>query len=226
MRNPVIVFETNNTPPGKESFLLSTVFYRFQVYFPHVDNVYSHRSTQRYKRKPFVSHYWDCRLKGRPSGTPKSNDPNKRKRKRSARERDLCDVKIKITEYFSTQLAPASMSQEFNAASENTDNFFSVGEQFNPSMQPEQQEQQPINRTPQLGNALPPGKNGERYFTIQRVNGNGNNGKGDGVAGPHKHTLEDSDRVKKNSIQRQLLKMEKLEKKIQVSGGSDEHLDW
>ncbi|KAI9848115.1 MAG: hypothetical protein M1838_000640, partial [Thelocarpon superellum] len=73
---------------------------RYQTYFPHVDNVYSHRSTQRYKRKPFVSHYWDCRLKGRPPGTPKSEDPNKKKRKRTARERDLCDVKIKITEYF------------------------------------------------------------------------------------------------------------------------------
>src|ERR1700716_2847606 len=73
---------------------------RFQTYFPHVDNVYSHRSTQKYKRKPFVSHYWDCRLKGRPPGTPKSDDPTKKKRKRTARERDLCDVKIKITEYF------------------------------------------------------------------------------------------------------------------------------
>ncbi|KAI9685220.1 MAG: hypothetical protein M1820_010829, partial [Bogoriella megaspora] len=71
----------------------------FQTYWPHVDNIYSHRSTQKYKRKPFVSHYWDCRLKGRPPGTPKSNDPNKKKRKRTARERDLCDVKIKITEY-------------------------------------------------------------------------------------------------------------------------------
>src|SRR3954451_5621366 len=73
---------------------------RFETYFPHVDNVYSHRSTQRYKRKPFISHYWDCRMKGRPPGTPKSDDPNKKKRKRLARERDLCDVKIKITEYF------------------------------------------------------------------------------------------------------------------------------
>ncbi|EEH40774.2 hypothetical protein PAAG_02750 [Paracoccidioides lutzii Pb01] len=77
----------------------------FQTYFPHVDNVYSHRSTQKYKRKLFVSHYWDCRLKGRPPGTPKSRDPSKKKRKRTARERDLCDVKIKITEYFPGALA-------------------------------------------------------------------------------------------------------------------------
>src|SRR6186713_2020337 len=82
-------------------------FARYNTYFPHIDNVYSHRSTQKYKRKPFVSHYWDCRLKGRPSGTPKSDDPNKKKRKRQARERDLCDVKIKVTEYFSAEEARA-----------------------------------------------------------------------------------------------------------------------
>lgn len=62
-----------------------------------------------------------------------------------------------------------------------------------------------------------PGGLGEKYYTIQRVNGNGGNGKGDGVAGPHKHTLEESDRVKKNSIQRQSLKDEKVKKKSQVS---------
>ena len=62
-----------------------------------------------------------------------------------------------------------------------------------------------------------PGSNEEKYYTIQRVNGNGGNGKGDGVAGPHKHTLEESDRVKKNTIQRNLLKEEKEKKKSQVS---------
>ena len=56
----------------------------------------------------------------------------------------------------------------------------------------------------------------QRYFTIQRVNGNGGNGKGDGVAGPHKHTLEDSDRVKKNSVQRWMVKEDKEKKKTQV----------
>lgn len=81
---------------------------RFQTYFPYVDNVYSHRSTQRYKRKPFICHYWDCRLKGRPPGTPKSRDPNKKKRRRVARERDLCDVKIKITEYQPGAMATAA----------------------------------------------------------------------------------------------------------------------
>lgn len=135
----------------------------FETYFPHVDNVYSHRSTQRYKRKPFISHYWDCRMKGRPPGTPKSDDPNKKKRKRNARQRDLCDVKIKITEHF-----PGAR----------------LG----------------LDNTSGLDVSLA----GQRLWTIQRVNGNGGNGKGDGVAGPHKHTLERSDEIKKNSVQRYL----------------------
>lgn len=56
----------------------------------------------------------------------------------------------------------------------------------------------------------------KKFYTIQRVNGNGGNGKGDGVAGPHKHSLEESDRVKKNSVQRWLTKNEKDKKKVQV----------
>ena len=62
-----------------------------------------------------------------------------------------------------------------------------------------------------------PGANGERYYTITRVNGSNGNGKNDGRPGPHKHSLEESDRVKKNSIQRELLKEEKEQKKLQVS---------
>jgi hypothetical protein len=61
-----------------------------------------------------------------------------------------------------------------------------------------------------------PGANGQRFFTIQRVNGNGANGKNDGVGGGHRHTLEESDRVKKNSVQRYLLK-EAREKRKTVS---------
>ncbi|KAF5964196.1 glutathione transferase omega 1 [Fusarium bulbicola] len=155
--------------------------FRFETYFPHVDNVYSHRSTQRYKRKPFISHYWDCRMKGRPPGTPKSDGPNKKKRKRNARQRDLCDVKIKITEYF-----PGARLDLDNTS------------------------------------ALDASLAGQRLWTIQRVNGNGGNGKGDGVAGPHKHTLERSDEIKKNSVQRYLanqgdVRKEKEKEKAQVS---------
>lgn len=163
-----------------------------------------------------MSHYWDCRLKGRPPGTPKSDDPNKRKRKRQARERDLCDVKIKITEYFPG--ARALLGQEVNGVPEDAaDNFFAQGEQFGGTLQ-SAQPSQPFGVITHTNENLPvPGSNGERFFTIQRVNGNGGNGKGDGVAGPHKHTLADSDHVKKNSIQRQLLKDEKEMKKLQVS---------
>ncbi|KAJ5899047.1 hypothetical protein N7495_003791 [Penicillium taxi] len=179
----------------------------FQTYFPHVDNVYSHRSTQRYKRRPFVSHYWDCRLKGRPPGTPKSSDPNKKKRKRIARERDLCDVKIKITEYF-----PISTDVDTSGG------FESMPAEFSPGVHtlfPVQKENFPFGVVSPRGN-LPSGQvgaNSGRYFTIQRVNGNGANGKNDGVDGGHRHTLEESDRVKKNSVQRHYLKEGKEMKK-------------
>ncbi|KAI5463028.1 hypothetical protein BGZ63DRAFT_380323 [Mariannaea sp. PMI_226] len=163
---------------------------QFETYFPHVDNVYSHRSTQRYKRKPFVSHYWDCRMKGRPPGTPKSDDPNKKKRKRSARERDLCDVKIKITEYF-----PGAQLQ--------LDDIPGGAGALPPGA--------PVHQGVFVPSPLNPGE--QRIWTIQRVNGNGGNGKGDGVSGPHKHTLAKSDEIKRNSVQRLLAKQEKEAKK-------------
>lgn len=182
---------------------------RFQTYFPHVDNVYSHRSTQRYKRRPFVSHYWDCRLKGRPPGTPKSNDPTKKKRKRTARERDLCDVKIKITEYF-----PGS------GVIDTTSGFGTLPAELLPGVHTlfPAQENQPFGVLAP-GPTLPsdhPGVNGARYFTIQRVNGNGAHGKNEGVGGGHRHTLEDSDRVKKNSVYRHFVKEDKGRKKPTV----------
>ncbi|KAJ5089449.1 hypothetical protein N7532_008133 [Penicillium argentinense] len=178
----------------------------FQTYFPHVDNVYSHRSTQRYKRRPFVAHYWDCRLKGRPPGTPKSDDPNKKKRKRTARERDLCDVKIKITEYL-----PGA------ATVDRTGGFESLPADLLPGTHT----LYPVQSNQSFGVLAPnphlpqdhPGAGGGRYFAIQRVNGNGANGKNDGVSGGHRHTLEESDRVKKNSVQRYLLKEGKEKKK-------------
>jgi glutathione S-transferase len=196
--------------------LLTSWSHRFETYFPHVDNVYSHRSTQRYKRKPFVSHYWDCRLKGRPPGTPKSDDPNKKKRKRTARERDLCDVKIKITEYFPGAMLRSDFVPDGGQPDGQATNFFAPGQPGCPPLQ--QQQSQQFGMMPVNTNIPPnhPGATGQRYYTIQRVNGNGGNGKGDGVAGPHKHTLEESDRVKKNSVQRFLMKKDKEEKKTQV----------
>lgn len=196
--------------------LINLYLLRFETYFPHVDNVYSHRSTQRYKRKPFVSHYWDCRLKGRPPGTPKSDDPNKKKRKRVARERDLCDVKIKITEYFPGAMLRADFAPDGPHGQPDPvqdGNFFS---RSGAGQTPHNQQGFGISM---VNPAIPPGHpgaSGQRYYTIQRVNGNGGNGKGDGVAGPHKHGLEESDKVKKNSVQRYLMKREKEEKKTQV----------
>ncbi|OQE96260.1 hypothetical protein PENNAL_c0001G00160 [Penicillium nalgiovense] len=150
----------------------------FQTYFPHVDNVYSHRSTQRYKRKPFVSHYWDCRLKGRPPGTPKSDDPEKKKRKRTARERDLCHVKIKIVEYFPS----SEIANTTHAVEPLPSNILPGMYTFSLNDDPAIRNVQTFGMfTPNPG--LPPnhpGSNGGRYFTIQRVNGNGANGKNDG----------------------------------------------
>jgi hypothetical protein len=188
----------------------SRPFARFETYFPHIDNVYSHRSTQRYKRRPFVSHYWDCRMIGRPPGTPKSDDPNKRKRKRSTRERDLCGVKIKITEYFdgaTLSMIEGALPQPTSAPSAIVGGDGPV-EGVAPSSA----------KAAGVFAASSAGTDGRRFWTIQRVNGNGGNGKAEGVAGAHKHTLERSDEIKKNSVQRWLAAQEKeVKKKIQVS---------
>lgn len=164
-----------------------------------------------------MSHYWDCRLKGRPPGTPKSNDPNKKKRKRTARERDLCDVKIKITEYFPGAMLRADFVPDGGQVQQDpgqSNNFFAPGQPGNPSMNQQQQFGLPMVNSSL--NPSHPGATGQRYYTIQRVNGNGGNGKGDGVPGPHKHGLAESDRVKKNSVQRYIMKRDKEEKKTQV----------
>lgn len=125
-----------------------------------------------------------------------------------ARERDLCDVKIKITEYFDgaelteqTGLQPPLETHAAFDASANGTQFFGQNHSGMPW---------PV--TPTLNaNGQP-----KKFYTLQRVNGNGGNGKGDGVAGPHKHTLEESDRVKKNSVQRWLMKTEREKRKAQV----------
>jgi glutathione S-transferase len=174
--------------------------------------VYSHRSTQKHKRKRFVSHYWDCRLKGRPPGTKKSTDPDKKKRKRVARERDLCDVKIKITEYFDGAELAEQTGQPIplDTGTSTVDGSYfpqpqlPVQQQVNPWGIPMQMPQQEVEKP-------------KKFYTIQRVNGNGGNGKGDGVPGPHKHSLEESDRVKKNSVVRWIMKNDKDKKKVPVS---------
>lgn len=135
-------------------------------------------------------------MKGRPPGTPKSDDPAKKKRKRFARERDLCDVKIKITEHF----PDATFSADGTINASPTSGFLSL-HQF------------PDGTVRSLGGPTPT----KKYWTIQRVNGNGGNGKGDGVPGPHKHTLQKSDEIKKSTVQRFLAAQEKEARKGQVS---------
>jgi hypothetical protein len=156
-------------------------------------------------------------LKGRPPGTPKSDDPNKKKRKRTARERDLCDVKIKITEYFPGAMLRPDFVPD---GPQGPDGSSPGGNFFSPNQPVPLAAQQQAFGLLASNNGIPsnhPGSTGQRYYTIQRVNGNGGNGKGDGVAGPHKHTLEMSDKVKKNTVQRFLAKRDKEEKKTQVS---------
>jgi glutathione S-transferase len=155
------------------------------MYFPWVDNVYSHRSSQKYKRKTLVTRYFDCRMKGRPSGTLKSNDPNKKKRKRDARQLNLCDVKIKITEY------PAGSTEELRQTGD------SIGL-----------------RRSTLEEALARGHDGP-YRVMQRISGGGMNGGDDGRAATHKHDLRESDRIKKSTALRHLAEREKEVKRNQ-----------
>ena len=150
-------------------------------------------------------------MKGRPPGTKKSTDPEKKKRKRVARERDLCDVKIKITEYFDgAELTEQTGLQPPPDNSTNGNNFFP---QTQMAAQPQLAGWGLPQNAPMPQLALPP----KKFYTLQRVNGNGGNGKGDGVAGPHKHSLEDSDKVKKNSVVRWMIKQKKDKRKEQVS---------
>ena len=105
------------------------------------------------------------------------------------------------------------MGSDFATESQANDNPFAPGRSM-----PNQQEQPYVGFLSNDGSEAPePGKDGARYYTIQRVNGNGANGKGDGTAGAHKHTIEESDRVKKSSIHRHFLKEEKEKKKSLVS---------
>ena len=124
-------------------------------------------------------------------------------------------MKIKITEFFPG--ARTLLGPDFEAIAANTSETLSTflpGQSYGlATQQPQHFGMLALSEGPRLDQ---PGNKEERYYTIQRVNGNGGNGKGDGVAGPHKHTLEESDRVKKNSIQRHFLKEEKQKKKSQV----------
>ena len=127
-------------------------------------------------------------------------------------------MKIKITEYFPGAMLRPDFVPDGGPVQQadptQSNNFFAPGQPGGPIQQQNQFGGVSFVNT-SLG-ANHPGATGQRYYTIQRVNGNGGNGKGDGVPGPHKHALEESDRVKKNSIQRLTMKKDKEEKKTQV----------
>ena len=68
------------------------------------------------------------------------------------------------------------------------------------------------------GEANLPGADGKTFYSIQRVNGTAQSGQTDQAAsGEHKHDLETSDRIKKNSIVREFTKTKKERKKVKVS---------
>lgn len=62
---------------------------------------------------------------------------------------------------------------------------------------------------PSFQQTVAPAASSQKFYTIERIS--------DGIAGGHRHTLEDSDRVKKNSVQRWLLNKDRQEKKTLVS---------
>ncbi len=152
-------------------------------------------------------------MKGRPPGTKKSDDPNKKKRKRQARERDQCDVKIKITEYYPG--ARGELGAEFPLDGQIINNSAGNGQLM--ENQPPGNHTSPVRPDGTNLDASIPGADGARFYTIQRVNGNGANGKGDGTTGGHRHSLEESDKIKKNSIHRHFLKEDKERRKSTVS---------
>lgn len=109
---------------------------------------------------------------------------------------------------------PDGHMQQQNDPSQVANGFYAPPHTNEQPMYPNNQHVLPMSNA-----AVPPnhpGANGAKFYTIQRVNGNGGNGKGDGVPGPHKHDLAYSDNIKKNSVQREILKREKEEKKTQV----------
>lgn len=182
----------------------------WNTYWPYVDNIWSHRSTQKSKKGPFQTHYYDCRLKGRPPGTPQNQDPNKKKRKRTARERDLCDMKIKVIETFGGS----------------TGRTFTI---------------ERVRKEGLAGRGRVGDSGGDDVLDGMGLGGiggivlDGSGGGGESAAGPdvmaaldqygvpgllgeiHRHTLEESDRIKKCTVEREGLKRQKEMKKVQVS---------
>lgn len=128
-----------------------------------------------------------------------------------ARERDLCDVKIKITEYL-----PGTPSAEILAhvrQQKQLDNAGISGSSV-PFQVQDPSVQEPLSAwcppmsalaasVEQLAANVEQGS--ARLYTVQRVDGLTVNSQMGGNPG-HKHTLDDSDQVKKNSVIRWMVK--------------------
>ncbi|KAI5819841.1 putative glutathione transferase [Pyronema omphalodes] len=227
-----------------EKFVMSEE--EWNTYWPHIDNVWSHRSTQVSKNGPIKTHYYDCRLKGRPPGAaPSLNNPNRKKRRRVARERDLCDMKIKVTEAVVVQHAGAGVRVEssMEAASSTggggsssmatgpstsgssiegsiatTASSWSTTPPQMPTPTAQSHPQQPRkwgssgdNGQPQVDNAGS-GGSGAASLTDLSLDSYGVPGL---LGEVHRHTLAYSDRIKKCSAHRELLKKSKELKKQQ-----------
>lgn len=150
-----------------------------------------------------MSHYWDCRLKGRAPGTPKSADPDKKQRRRRGRGLGLCDVKIKIVEYTASPSAASDTDTLTQALPEEVLGAFRKGAEE---------------------------ERGGKVWTVQRVCGFGTERNGAaaaaasaGTVASHRHTLERSDEVKKSSVSRWVAAREKDAKKVAAAVGSVGH---
>lgn len=126
-------------------------------------------------------------------------------------------MKIKITEYFDGAELTEQTGQQPPMDDTVVDNAGAFFAQADVSRQA-QVAPWGMQTMDQAMPIVPPAS--KKFYTLQRVNGNGGNGKGDGVSGGHKHTLEESDKVKKNSVIRWMVKNEKDKRKAQVSGAS------
>lgn len=63
---------------------------------------------------------------------------------------------------------------------------------------------------------MSPGSDGARFYAMERLNGNGKTGRSDDTEGMHQHTLDESDRIKKSSVNRHFLKEAKESRRSQV----------
>ncbi|RPA99350.1 hypothetical protein L873DRAFT_1684110 [Choiromyces venosus 120613-1] len=204
------------------------------TYWPYVDNIWSHRSTQRSKKGPFQTHYYDCRLKGRPPGTPQNQDPNKKKRKRTARERDLCDMKIKVVETIVEDGSGVGKTFTIERVrKEGLPQRARIGDPTDVGGEGSAADGQALEQ--QLEDVMGLGMGDELQLNDSGV-GDGPHSLGilasnkavdmdqygiPGLLGEvHRHTLEESDRIKKCTVEREGIKRQKEMKKVQFGGKS------